>query len=52
MTSGVGGGEDMEDQEIDPRVGKHLRVIVIIENQPGAGAKIAFQKSQRARPYG
>ena len=31
---------------------KHLGVSVLIENQPGAGGKIAFEKFQRTEPDG
>ncbi len=52
VTSTVGGGEDLEARGIAPYVEKYLGVRVLIENQPGAGGKIAFEKFQKAAPDG
>jgi tripartite-type tricarboxylate transporter receptor subunit TctC len=52
VTADAGGGEDTEARAIAPWVRKHLGVTVGIENQPGAGGKIAFEKFQRAEPDG
>jgi tripartite-type tricarboxylate transporter receptor subunit TctC len=52
VTAGAGGGEDAEARAIAPFVEKHLGQPVMIENQPGAGGKIAFEKFQKAKPDG
>jgi len=52
VTAAAGGGEDMEARAIAPFVEKYLKVNVTIENQPGAGGKIAFEKFQRVEPDG
>jgi tripartite-type tricarboxylate transporter receptor subunit TctC len=52
VTAGAGGGEDTEARAIAPFLEKQLGVQVIIENQPGAGGKIAFEKFQKADPDG
>jgi len=52
VTARAGGGEDAEARAIAPFVEKHLKTQVIIENQPGAGGKIAFEKFQNAAPDG
>jgi putative tricarboxylic transport membrane protein len=52
VTAAAGGGEDTEARAIAPFVEKHLGQQVIIENQPGAGGKIAFEKFQKAEPDG
>lgn len=48
----AGGGEDTEARGIAPYVEKFLGVSVTIENQPGAGGKIAFEKFQKTDPDG
>ena len=52
VTAGAGGGEDTEARAIAPFVEKHLGTQVVIENQPGAGGKIAFEKFQNVTPDG
>jgi tripartite-type tricarboxylate transporter receptor subunit TctC len=52
VTAGAGGGEDTEARAISPFVEKHLGAKIIIENQPGAGGKIAFEKFQKTEPDG
>ena len=52
VTAGAGGGEDTEARAIAPFVEKHLKTSVVIENQPGAGGKIAFEKFQKVEPDG
>jgi len=52
VTAGAGGGEDTEARAIAPFVEKHLGTQVVIENQPGAGGKIAFEKFVKAEPDG
>ncbi len=52
VTSSAGGGEDMEARGVAPYLEKYLGVRVIIENQPGAGGKIAFEKFQKTSPDG
>jgi len=52
VCSAAGGGEDMAARAIAPFVEKYLGVGVAIENQPGAGGKIAFEKFQRTEPDG
>ncbi len=52
VTSAAGGGEDTEARGIAPYVEKYLGVSVTIENQPGAGGKIAFEKFQKTDPDG
>lgn len=52
VTAGAGGGEDMEARAIAPFVEKHLGQPVVIENQAGAGGKIAFEKFVGVNPDG
>ncbi|MBI5445043.1 MAG: tripartite tricarboxylate transporter substrate binding protein [Deltaproteobacteria bacterium] len=52
VTAAAGGGEDSEARAIAPFVEKYLGTQVQIENQPGAGGKIAFEKFQKAEPDG
>ena len=52
VTAGAGGGEDTEARAIAPFLEKHLGTSVVIENQPGAGGKIAFEKFQKVEPDG
>jgi len=52
VTAAAGGGEDAEARGIAPYVGKHLGVNVLIENQVGAGGKIAFDRFQKSEPDG
>lgn len=52
VTAAAGGGEDTEARAIAPFVEKHLRTQIVIENQPGAGGKIAFEKFQKTEPDG
>lgn len=52
ITTDVGGGEDSDARAMAPYLQKHLGVTVLIENQPGAGGKIAFEKFQRTEPNG
>jgi tripartite-type tricarboxylate transporter receptor subunit TctC len=50
--AGAGGGEDMEARAIAPFLEKQLGQRIIIENQPGAGGKIAMEKFQKTAPDG
>ena len=52
VTAGAGGGEDTEARAIAPFVEKHLGQQVVIEDQPGAGGKIAFEKFVSVKPDG
>lgn len=52
ITTEPGGGEDSDGRALAPFLQKYLGVTVLIENQPGAGGKIAFEKFQRAEPNG
>lgn len=52
VTAAAGGGEDTEARAIAPFLEKHLGTSVTIENQPGAGGKIAFEKFQKIEPDG
>lgn len=52
VTAGAGGGEDAEARAIAPFVEKYLGTQILIENQPGAGGKIAMEKFQKAEPDG
>ncbi len=52
VTAGPGGGEDTEARALSPFLEKHLGQRVIIENQAGAGGKIAFERFQNAKPDG
>ena len=52
VTAGPGGGEDTEARAIAPFVEKYLKTQITIENQGGAGGKIAFEKFQGAAPDG
>jgi len=51
-TADVGGGEDTEARGIAPYLQKYLGVTVMVENQGGAGGKIAFEKFQKTDPDG
>ena len=48
----AGGGEDKEARGIAPYLSKHLGVNVMVEDQPGAGGKIAFEKFMQTEPDG
>ncbi len=52
VTARAGGGEDTEARMIAPFVEKRLGVSITIEDQPGAGGKIAFEKFVRDAPDG
>jgi tripartite-type tricarboxylate transporter receptor subunit TctC len=52
VTAGPGGGEDVEIRGLAPFLEKHLGVNLMIENQAGAGGKIAFEKFQKTEPDG
>lgn len=52
VTAAAGGGEDTEARAIAPFAEKYLGTQIIIENQPGAGGKIAFEKFQKTEPDG
>jgi tripartite-type tricarboxylate transporter receptor subunit TctC len=52
VTAGPGGGEDTEARALAPFLEKHLKQRIIIENQAGAGGKIAFERFQNAKPDG
>jgi tripartite-type tricarboxylate transporter receptor subunit TctC len=52
VTAAAGGGEDTEARAIAPFVERHLRTQIVIENQPGAGGKIAFEKFVKTEPDG
>jgi tripartite-type tricarboxylate transporter receptor subunit TctC len=52
VTAAAGGGEDAEARAIAPFLEKYLGVQVLIENQPGAGGKIAMEKFQKTEPDG
>jgi len=52
VTARAGGGEDTEARAIAPYVEKHLGTSIVIDNQPGAGGKIAFEKFQKIEPDG
>lgn len=51
-TADAGGGEDSDARGIAPFLQKHLGVNVLVENQGGAGGKIAFEKFQKTEPNG
>jgi tripartite-type tricarboxylate transporter receptor subunit TctC len=48
----AGGGEDTEARALAPFLEKYLGQRIIIENQPGAGGKIAMEKFQKTDPDG
>lgn len=52
VTAGAGGGEDTEARALQPFLEKYLGQRVIIENQPGAGGRIAMEKFQKTEPDG
>jgi len=52
VTADIGGGEDSEARAIAPFLEKHLGVNIAIENQGGAGGKIAFERFQKTEPDG
>ena len=51
-TADPGGGEDTEARGIAPYLQKQLGVNVMVENQGGAGGKIAFERFQKTDPDG
>lgn len=51
-TADPGGGEDTEARGIAPYLQKYLGVSVTVENQGGAGGKIAFVRFQKTEPDG
>jgi len=48
----VGGGEDIEGRALAAAIQKQLGVNVVLENQPGAGGKICFEKFMKTEPDG
>jgi tripartite-type tricarboxylate transporter receptor subunit TctC len=52
VTADIGGGEDSEARAIAPFLEKYLGVGIVIENQGGAGGKIAFERFQKTEPDG
>lgn len=52
VCAAAGGGEDTEARGIAPYLEKYLGVNVMVENQPGAGGKIAMERFQRTEPDG
>ena len=52
VPSEAGGQEDTEARGIAPFAEKHLGVSLMIENQIGAGGKIAFEKFYKTEPNG
>ena len=52
VTAAPGGGEDTEARTLAPFLEKHLRQRIIIDNQAGAGGKIAFERFQNTKPDG
>ncbi len=50
--SAAGGGDDTESRAIAIYLEKYMKVRIIIENQPGAGGKIAFEKFMNTKPDG
>ncbi len=50
--SAAGGGDDTESRAIAVYLEKYLKATVIIENQPGAAGKIAFEKFMKVKPDG
>ncbi len=52
VTAGAGGGEDMEARALAPFLEKYLGQRIIIEDQPGAGGRIAMEKFQKTTPDG
>jgi tripartite-type tricarboxylate transporter receptor subunit TctC len=50
--AGAGGGEDTEARALSPFLEKYLGQRIIIENQPGAGGRIAMEKFQKTDPDG
>lgn len=51
-TADVGGGEDTDARGVAPFLQKYLGVNALVENQGGAGGKIAFEKFQKTEPDG
>ncbi|MCG6536113.1 MAG: hypothetical protein L7F78_15795, partial [Syntrophales bacterium LBB04] len=52
IPAAAGSGEDMEARGIAPFLQQFLKVRVIIEDQPGAGGKIALERFYRTEPDG
>ena len=52
VCTAAGGGEDMEARGIAPYLEKHLGRRIIIDDQPGAGGKIAMEKFMKTEPDG
>lgn len=50
--SAAGGGDDTESRALAVYLEKYLKTRVIIENQPGAAGKIAFEKFVKDKPDG
>ena len=52
VTGGPGSGEDTQARAIAPFLEKHVGQKIIVEDQPGAGGKIAMEKFQKTNPDG
>jgi tripartite-type tricarboxylate transporter receptor subunit TctC len=52
VPANAGSGEDVEARGIAPFLHEVLGVNVLIENQPGAGGKIALERFQKTEPDG
>jgi tripartite-type tricarboxylate transporter receptor subunit TctC len=52
VAAGPGGAEDLAARALAPLMKQRLNVAVNVENFPGAGGKMAFNKLQKAEPDG
>lgn len=52
VASAPGGAEDMSARALAPLLQQKLNTTVSVENNPGAGGKMAFEKLQKADPDG
>jgi tripartite-type tricarboxylate transporter receptor subunit TctC len=52
VAAGPGGAEDLAARALAPLLQMRLKTTVSVENNPGAGGKMAFEKLQKADPDG
>jgi tripartite-type tricarboxylate transporter receptor subunit TctC len=52
VAAGPGGAEDLSARALAPLLQERLKTTVSVENTPGAGGKMAFDKLQKADPDG
>jgi tripartite-type tricarboxylate transporter receptor subunit TctC len=52
VAAGPGGAEDLAARALAPLLQERLKTSVTVENNPGAGGKMAFEKLMKAEPDG